>query len=90
MPVTQATADQDENNTPVPLRERQRIALRAEIQQAALRLFAAQRFRQRHHRSDRRRGRHFAEYLLQARAEQGVPPARSDPAGPSADRRQFS
>lgn len=44
MPVTQATADQDENNTPVPLRERQRIALRAEIQQAALRLFATNGF----------------------------------------------
>ena len=41
MPVPRATADKVESNTSVPLRERQRTALRAEIQQAALRLFAA-------------------------------------------------
>ena len=41
MPVPRATAGKVESNTSVPLRERQRTALRAEIQQAALRLFAA-------------------------------------------------
>lgn len=44
MPVTQKDTDQTEGNSSIPLRERQRIALRAEIQQAALRLFAAQGF----------------------------------------------
>lgn len=44
MPATQATAGKAESNTSVPLRERQRIALRAEIQQAALRLFATKGF----------------------------------------------
>ena len=34
----------DDTRAPIPLRERQRNALRAEIQQAALRLFAAQGF----------------------------------------------
>ena len=41
MPVTQGEAGQTAS---IPLRERQRIALRAEIQQAALRLFAANGF----------------------------------------------
>ncbi|MFC7672302.1 TetR family transcriptional regulator [Mycolicibacterium sp. GCM10028919] len=40
MPTTQG----DASAAPLPLRERQRIALRAEIQQAALRLFAAKGF----------------------------------------------
>jgi AcrR family transcriptional regulator len=44
MPITQKETDQTEGNASIPLRERQRIALRAEIQQAALRLFAAQGF----------------------------------------------
>jgi AcrR family transcriptional regulator len=44
MPIMQTPADQADGNAMVPLRERQRIALRAEIQQAALRLFAAQGF----------------------------------------------
>jgi AcrR family transcriptional regulator len=44
MPITQKEAGQTEGSTSIPLRERQRIALRAEIQQAALRLFAAQGF----------------------------------------------
>jgi AcrR family transcriptional regulator len=44
MPTTQKEAGQTEGSTSIPLRERQRIALRAEIQQAALRLFAAQGF----------------------------------------------
>jgi AcrR family transcriptional regulator len=44
MPITQKEAGQAEGSTSIPLRERQRIALRAEIQQAALRLFAAQGF----------------------------------------------
>jgi AcrR family transcriptional regulator len=44
MPVTQKQDDQTEDSASIPLRERQRIALRAEIQQAALRLFAAQGF----------------------------------------------
>ena len=44
MPTTQKEAGQTESNASIPLRERQRIALRAEIQQAALRLFAAQGF----------------------------------------------
>ena len=38
------TTPGDASVAPLPLRERQRIALRAEIQQAALRLFAAQGF----------------------------------------------
>jgi AcrR family transcriptional regulator len=38
------TTPGDAGLAPLPLRERQRIALRAEIQQAALRLFAAQGF----------------------------------------------
>jgi AcrR family transcriptional regulator len=41
VPVTQGEAGQTAS---IPLRERQRIALRAEIQQAALRLFAANGF----------------------------------------------
>jgi AcrR family transcriptional regulator len=44
VPVTQREAGQTESNAAIPLRERQRIALRAEIQQAALRLFAAHGF----------------------------------------------
>ena len=44
MPTKQAEAGQAEGNTPVPLRERQRIALRAEIQHIALRLFATHGF----------------------------------------------
>ena len=40
MPVTHKDADRSESNVSIPLRERQRIALRADIQQAALRLFA--------------------------------------------------
>lgn len=44
MPASQASSDQAEDTASVPLRERQRIALRAEIHQAALRLFAAQGF----------------------------------------------
>ena len=44
MPITEKEADQTEGSTSMPLRERQRIALRAEIQQVALRLFAAQGF----------------------------------------------
>jgi AcrR family transcriptional regulator len=43
MPI-RATAGKAESPTSVPLRERQRLALRAEIQQAALRLFAADGF----------------------------------------------
>lgn len=42
MPVTQQESGHGASTAPVPLRERQRIALRAEIQQTALRLFAAQ------------------------------------------------
>jgi AcrR family transcriptional regulator len=44
MPITQKETGQTEGSASIPLRERQRIALRAEIQQAALRLFAAQGF----------------------------------------------
>ena len=45
MPTTQQEpAQTDEEQTSIPLRERQRNALRAEIQQAALRMFAAQGF----------------------------------------------
>lgn len=44
MPTTQTEAGQTEGNATIPLRERQRTALRAEIQQAALMLFAAQGF----------------------------------------------
>ena len=43
-PTTQEEAGQAEGNATIPLRERQRIALRGEIQRAALRLFAAQGF----------------------------------------------
>lgn len=42
MPITQAEPGQADDNASIPLRERQRNALRAEIQQVALRLFAAQ------------------------------------------------
>jgi AcrR family transcriptional regulator len=43
MPTTHPEPDQaDDAATPIPLRERQRNALRAEIQRAALRMFAAQ------------------------------------------------
>lgn len=42
--MTRQGADVAEGTATLPLRERQRIALRAEIQQAALRLFAAQGF----------------------------------------------
>ncbi|MBO0678777.1 TetR family transcriptional regulator [Mycolicibacterium sp. S2-37] len=41
MPADHQQSDHDEGDAPLPLRERQRIALRTEIQQAALRLFAA-------------------------------------------------
>jgi AcrR family transcriptional regulator len=42
--VSVPTTPGDADPAPLPLRERQRIALRAEIQQAALRLFAAEGF----------------------------------------------
>jgi AcrR family transcriptional regulator len=42
--VSVPTTPGDAGPAPLPLRERQRIALRAEIQQAALRLFAAEGF----------------------------------------------
>ena len=42
--ISVPTTPGDASLAPLPLRERQRIALRAEIQQAALRLFAAQGF----------------------------------------------
>jgi AcrR family transcriptional regulator len=41
---TQTEPDRSEDNASIPLRERQRIALRADIQNAALRMFAAQGF----------------------------------------------
>jgi AcrR family transcriptional regulator len=41
---TQAESDHTEDNASIPLRERQRNALRAEIQRAALRMFASQGF----------------------------------------------
>lgn len=44
MPTTQTEAEPTDDNAAIPLRERQRNALRAEIQQAALRMFAAQGF----------------------------------------------
>ena len=44
MPSTQQEPGQTEANASIPLRERQRTALRAEIQRAALRMFAAQGF----------------------------------------------
>jgi len=44
MPSTQQEPGQTEANASIPLRERQRNALRAEIQRAALRMFAAQGF----------------------------------------------
>lgn len=44
MPTIQASSGKADNTASVPLRERQRIALRAEIQHAALRLFATQGF----------------------------------------------
>ncbi|MEO6795272.1 MAG: TetR family transcriptional regulator [Mycobacterium sp.] len=44
MSITQQEPGQTEGNASIPLRERQRIALRADIQQAALRMFAAQGF----------------------------------------------
>ena len=42
MPITQQEPSHADDTASVPLRERQRIALRADIQQAALRMFAAQ------------------------------------------------
>ena len=42
MPITQQEPSHADDATSVPLRERQRIALRADIQEAALRMFAAQ------------------------------------------------
>jgi AcrR family transcriptional regulator len=44
MPKTRSDQSADDLETSLPLRERQRNALRAEIQQAALRMFAAQGF----------------------------------------------
>ena len=44
MPVTHEEAGKTRGSASIPLRERQRIALRAEIQQTALRLFAANGF----------------------------------------------
>lgn len=44
MPFTQRETGQSEPSASIPLRERQRIALRADIQFAALRMFAAQGF----------------------------------------------
>lgn len=44
MPSPQKTPDRTEGSASIPLRERQRIALRADIQHAALRMFAAQGF----------------------------------------------
>lgn len=44
MPFTQQDSGQTETSASIPLRERQRIALRADIQFAALRMFAAQGF----------------------------------------------
>jgi AcrR family transcriptional regulator len=44
MSITQQEAGQAEDDASIPLRERQRNALRAEVQLAALRMFAAQGF----------------------------------------------
>lgn len=44
MPTTQTDPGQTDEGASIPLRERQRNALRADIQQAALRMFAAQGF----------------------------------------------